>query len=388
MLRKITIFLLILSASLTKQGWSEEKLPYEVKLSIFPKEVAPGDTSYVRVEVTNNSDFLVRVLEPEFYRAIKSQLVQFSLSREGKTWQGTFEPEATLGTFHPPWIDYNVASGETIVLLALSLQFPPLDELHIPFWEATLKELQNHPEGILFDFWIKFPGAFLDYPLLLDEDFRKKVYKIIDRIDPDRTKLGPQTDQVTIKLRNAEEMAMIEKWYQNTPRRYFPVIEEHGRDLNSPLYLKRPSKPMILGIRHEPSSRKILGYNPWYFMTIGNRYPADPNAPETWQGWKELEDSVTPSTMRDEIRLTRILIQYCDTKDENVMEELKGWFAGMNKVQRVCMAKSVWDRIKGTSGNHVLYEPCCDLYKMIREYDIAVKIETEIEWMKKLKLIE
>ena len=47
--------------------------------------------------------------------------------------------------------------------------------------------------------------------------------------------------------------------------------------------------------------------------------------------------------MRDKIRLTRISIQYCDTKDDDVLNELKEWFGGMDEVQRTVMAKSIRD---------------------------------------------
>ena len=91
--------------------------------------------------------------------------------------------------------------------------------------------------------------------------------------------------------------------------------------------------------------------------------------------------------MRDEIRLTRILIQYCDTKDEQVLEELKTWFTEMNEVQRICMAKSVCDRAKGTYGSELLI-PFRDLYKAVREYDLAAKSDSETERLKQLGLLE
>ena len=175
MLRTMIVLILLISAFMTKSGWGDEKLPYEVKISVYPREVPLGDTCYVLAEVTNNSDFPVLVNVPEFYRAIQGRLVQFSLSREGKTWYGTFECEMTLSTAHVPPNTYHVESGETIVTLILSLQFPSLDELHTPFWQETLNELQDQPEGLMFDFLVKFSEPFWDYPLLFDDNFRKKM---------------------------------------------------------------------------------------------------------------------------------------------------------------------------------------------------------------------
>ena len=92
--------------------------------------------------------------------------------------------------------------------------------------------------------------------------------------------------------------------------------------------------------------------------------------------------------MRDEIRLIRICIQYCDTRDEEVLGELKQWFSGMNEVQRTCMAKSVLDRARRTYGNDTLLIPFRDLYKTIREYDVSAKSESETEFLKRLGLLE
>ena len=94
-------------------------------------------------------------------------------------------------------------------------------------------------------------------------------------------------------------------------------------------------------------------------MRANNRYPGYPNAPETWQGWKELEDSLSPSTMRDEIRMARILIQYFDTEDDAVLEELKEWFANMNEVQRSILIKFTYNKGKA--------------YEAIKEYDTSAK---------------
>jgi hypothetical protein len=158
-------------------------------------------------------------------------------------------------------------------------------------------------------------------------------------------------------------MKLIEQWYHNTPKKIFPFVVE-----DKYLYKIRP-----------PDRRdgiKILGHSPWQFITLGNRYPSDPNAPETWQEWKQLEESITPSTMRDEIRLTRILIQYCDTKDEKVLEELKEWFDSMNEIQRTVMAKNIGDLAEKAhiSGRVDTLLPLFrDIYRAIRKYDIAAR---------------
>ena len=110
---------------------------------------------------------------------------------------------------------------------------------------------------------------------------------------------------------------------------------------------------------------------PYRFLRHGNRKPGDPVCPKTWQGWKELEESLAPSTMRDEIRMTRILIQYCDTEDEAVLQELKDWFAGMNELQRTVMANNFGDRISWYRSRYTKVLPQVqEIHRAIHEYDV------------------
>ena len=128
-------------------------------------------------------------------------------------------------------------------------------------------------------------------------------------------------------------------------------------------------------------------FSHWFFVRIGNRYPATPGTPETWQGWMALEESLTPSTMRDEIRLTRILIQYCDTEDDAVLQELKDWFAGMNEVQRTVMAKNMRDLAWDTRGT-ALFPSFRAIYQTVREHDIADKPQWSLGRLQTLGLMD
>jgi hypothetical protein len=248
-----------------------------------------------------------------------------------------------------------IPSGKSATFLAVRLQFPPLEDLNQDaFWEEIRKELKDNPEGIPLEFGIEFSGPYRDF-----------LYHWRPRL----------TQEVTVKLRSDKEMAMIDQWYRNTPKEFFPKI------IGENLILKVPSQD------YDGMVKRIRANRLRYFQTLGNRYPGAPNTPKTWQNWKKLEESITSSTMRDEIRLTRILIQYCDTKNKKVLKELKEWFAGMNEVQRTCMAKSIRDRAKACYGEKLLM-PFQEIYKTIREYDITAKPDSEIEWLKQLGLLE
>jgi len=350
--------LLILIAMTTDYGFSEDKKTVELKLSVFPETVAIGDTCYVLVTAINHYGIPTTVIEPEFQYPIIPGMVQFRLNHREKVYRGTFEalyyrsisPGNPKGTLIP--------SGEAVTFIGVPLQFPPLEDLYQDvFWEKVWKELKENPEGLSFEFGIEFVRPWMEG----------------DKVPVPRARL---TKEVTIKLRNEKEMAMIDQWYHNTPSEFFPGKIEN-------LYL---SKVPLKGIR-KVSKKKILGQNPWKFINMGNRYPSDPNAPETWQGWQELEECLTPSTMRDEIRLSRILIQYCDTKDEAILKELKDWFNGMNEVQRMVMAKSLRDRVSGFRTTN-LFPLIQEVYNMVREYDVVAISESREKLLQNLKLIE
>ena len=89
--------------------------------------------------------------------------------------------------------------------------------------------------------------------------------------------------------------------------------------------------------------------------------------------------------MRDEIHLTRILIQYYDTEDAQVLAELKEWFANMNEVQRTVMAEYIRDKYAHFR-NIKMLEPYKKIYAAIKQYDTADKSEDTKEDIKEAGL--
>ncbi|MDD3469348.1 MAG: hypothetical protein PHE53_05130 [Thermoguttaceae bacterium] len=109
---------------------------------------------------------------------------------------------------------------------------------------------------------------------------------------------------------------------------------------------------------------RTFEYTPQFTTT----YPGNPNCPETWQGWKELEESLTPSTMRDEIRMTRIVIQYCDTEDSKVLDELTEWLQNMSEIQRVVMVQNVMNLPNNFPQDGEVRKPLLQLIETIKPF--------------------
>ncbi|MDD3470212.1 MAG: hypothetical protein PHE53_09585 [Thermoguttaceae bacterium] len=192
---------------------------------------------------------------------------------------------------------------------------------------------------------------------------------------------------LNILLRNPQEMELIRRWYENTPREMLPEYQLPlaiglRQDMSS---YRTPSR--LYFHRDYTNSKLSSGTNfirikeekvePRLLVGLGNHTPGDPNCPETWQGWKELEESLTPSTMRDEIRMTRIVIQYCDTEDSKVLDELTEWLQNMNAIQRVVMVQNVMNLQGKLSQDGEIRKPLNKLIETVQPF-AAEELPAEI----------
>jgi hypothetical protein len=133
-------------------------------------------------------------------------------------------------------------------------------------------------------------------------------------------------EKIKILPREKNEMKLLKDWYRNTGHMFPELNLDDG-------YNKNKSKKWLRKKSYKYHSNEINRM----FVRLRNLYPCYPNVPDDWQGWKAIEESFKPSTLRDEIRWTRICIQYCATEDEKVLEELKSWLKEMNPIQRAVM---------------------------------------------------
>ena len=326
--------------------------PYPaLSVQCCPETVMPGDTICYVIAAKNPHDESIYILDS--FWAFSVDIQTCLKDSEGQEQKLLFESGVNIE------IDRDLSfaeikPGNSRIIGALAICVPPLDDLKEPFWEKHLTKLPADGEEFSLCVTVyswssaneKGGGGVDNLPFVLEIP-------------------------ITIKPRPEKEMAMIESWYNKTPRELFPAPSDMRSQRKVPLEFTIPESNII-----RVQNKK---YSQWHFIRLGNRYPGDPNAPKTWQGWKKLEDSLAPSTMRDEIRLTRILIQYCDTKDDVVLKELKEWFDGMNEVQRTVMAKNICVLAQSCYGNDILLPLFRDIYHTIRKYDVAEKPESSEE---------
>ena len=338
--------------------------PYpDFSLQYYPETVMPGDRVYYVITAKNPHAESIHILHIQIPSAggFHTQLTdsegqrQLLLSYYAPGFPNLLEPNKSA----------EIKPGDSRTIGALAINVPPLEDWKEPFWEKRLEKLPVDGERFLLG--VTVPS---------------RIQKIENDVALPR---WPPKFEVPlmVKSRPEKEMTLIANWLSETPKELLPVWQDDEK-----IFLGAGvSDSVVISVQGKMFSQ-------WKFLDVAdvNRYPADPNAPATWQGWKELEDSLTPSTMRDEIRLTRIFIQYCDTKDEKVLAELKEWFDKMNEVQRTVMSQRVLKFADGSFFEHgsvlVLYPRALNLYRAIREYDVVDKLEWEMKRLKNRGLIE
>ena len=366
--------------------------PYpEFVVKCCPAMVMPGDTLYIEIVAKNphiESIYLSNCFLPTDLD------IQVRLQDSENQYQPLlFETEA-VGKYSRKLIFTEIKPGDSRIIGALAINVPPLEDLKEPFWEKHLKSLQASNEKFLLCTTILSYSAAdegsvirssvgheivqdaLETSIVTEQVSDKELIISVTKGDktevvtitfPDKYKPLPFLLEVpiAIKQRPEQEMILIREWHAQG-QAHFPITQKYCKSAWTTFKSDMPQNTTI----------KDEKYSHWYFVRTGNRYQGDPNALTTWQDWQELEESLTSSTMQDEIRLTRILIQYCDTEDKKVLGELKEWFDGMNEVQRVVMAKSIRDRTKSTSGTKI-FTQFRELYKTIRKYDVVAIPESD-----------
>ena len=195
--------------------------------------------------------------------------------------------------------------GEVVESRA-ALDMPPLEDWNAPFWEKIKRDLEIN-ESVTATLRVSYYISIEKKP----SDAR-----------PQNVEAFVETP-IVIKRRPDAEMALLDKWRVATPDELMPT---------SPSKRTRPfsgTNPILINDRK---------YSPWFFLRPGNRKPSDPNAPQTVQAWRLLEDRFVPSSTRDEITMTRLILKFYAAQERERRDranELVAWFESLPYPQRV-----------------------------------------------------
>ena len=277
-------------------------------LTVYPTEVYVGDVVYLTVAEENRSSETIprRSLGfPEPFGSIGT------LSSAGFSTRYEAIPEDPTDLYCERGVETRpLAPGERRVVSRYFCEVPPLEDWNSPFFKELREKLRDAPDGVPCR-WT--PGYF---------------------ITPDGERLSVP---LVVKERPDAETRRLEDWLAATPERLLPIIDEARRK-------RLRSEELRLDAR---GGVRVAGtaYDPRSFVRFSFRKPNRPNAPRALTGWRKLEAEFAPSTLRDEIILTRLQLEYYDAPDgeasDAALKALVDWLQNRPEPQRDVMSATL-----------------------------------------------
>lgn len=308
---------------------------------IYPRDVYYGDTIYIACLYENISEQSGIFLDSFDCNNWDMLLNDVSILLKYKEHSIHYYPEKQYQH------DLGMRSGDLIFFkpgdIRLSSVFfietPPLEDMSEPFWQA-----------IRSDVW-KGENVVLNVEIYLSPS----VIHISDSLK----------ESFTIKRRPDEEMHVLAEWFNKTPLNMKPSVQTEtngymGRDTSYKYSPEIPNEHTFdiivdLPIRNKKNSYFCCDHNressqpPQLSIPVsqitrpGNRKPGIPNVPNTLDGWRQLETYFTDSTIRDEIHLTTLLIDYCidaacDYRNTEKVDAIIDWLENRPYAERLALS--------------------------------------------------
>ncbi len=223
---------------------------------------------------------------------------------------------------------------------AFAVEFPPLEDWNDPFWRAVRKRLATEKRveiQVSFDF-LRTLEKSAPAPSKHSDAMGCKVAASWETIEKRVEK------KIVLKRRPVAEMKRLDAWFAATPKEAFP----ERVDVEKGAGYKIPSTEKIA--EESRSAVEIAGkkYSPRLVVRCGNRKPSAPNNPATLDGWRKLEAEFSPSTLRDEITLTRLQLEYynaaTEEETETTLKTLVAWVDALPGPQRAALVASITTR--------------------------------------------
>ncbi|MBR4835179.1 MAG: hypothetical protein IKU86_12755 [Thermoguttaceae bacterium] len=308
---------------------SDQKAAIETRAVFYPTELAFGDVGYFATFERNVADDTIATYQPfEFELAKHLKINGITLTSPDVFTRYELAPELATRKFFtkkfPPRLGA-LAPGAERRKVAVALEFPPLEDWNAPFWKEIRDKLSTQ-ESVELRLCVKFKRSHADYPLQaqVDETFETKI---------------------VLKRRAGDELERLSQWFDATPPRLFPERFTNG---DGDGFVKAPSESGSRDVKSSGASDVEIGgksYAPWLFVRVGNRKPSDPNNPTTVDDWRRLEAEFAPSTLRDEITLTRLQLEYYDAPEgeatDAALKRLLDWLRDRPEPQRAVLTESL-----------------------------------------------
>jgi len=296
------------------------------RAAFYPTELAFGDVGYFATFERNVGDEAVSAYAPfDFELAKYIDLGAITLTSPDVPGRCEIAPELATRRFFVKKIGFpfrNLPPGVERRKVAVALEFPPLEDWNAPFW-ASVRDKLSRQDAVELRLRVEFARSEGDYPFRVDEAFETPL---------------------VLKRRSQNELERLTRWFDATPERLFPERFPNGDGA----VVKAPSSKSSPDLVSSGASDVKIGgksYDPWLFVRSGFRKPSDPNAPTTLDGWRALEAKFAPTTLRDEITLTRLQLEYYNapegTESDAALQALVAWLEKRPEPQRVVLTESL-----------------------------------------------
>jgi hypothetical protein len=341
------------------QSGLDKSTHLSVKSFVYPSEFHFGDTLYLQITRENKTDVPIEISDYDapvsdngrFMEGIKFAL---SFGDSSKEWNNFVPDEADDPyRFKDIFIDQlSIKPGNKLDSI-YSLELPIV--MNKQFWQNI--QDKDKCQDSTCTLKIKIPVRY----------FAKKL-----REDIDAQNYITLQHSLLVKPRQMNERELLSDWYKKSVKSpkltVFSKIDGltvmstrqtellltlvHTKDVNGKFTdlanhhvynIKNNYESITDTLRYDGDYLVVKGrkYPPWFFTRIGSRTPPMYDCPSTIKGWKELEESINASTLRDEVRFTRMLIEYFDATDKQQVEkcdELINWLKSLPEPQRMHLA--------------------------------------------------
>ena len=292
-------------------------------IKVYPAdEVYLGDTVYLFYEEENCSERAIPDWSAGFF-SVCGSIGTFASKEISETYRAVAEFETQLqidmlGEFR------DLLPGEKRAMAYRFVELAPLEGWNAPFWKELREKLRDNPDGVVCKLGVN--NAYRDKT----KKYRFETLEV----------------EILVKPRPNDETERLQRWFYATPSKLFPVVE--GALPPGAPYDPRRKTPRQTFLKSSGQSDIKIGgkaYDPWLFVRVGNRKPSDPNNPTTVDGWRKLEAEFAPSTLRDEITLTRLQLEYYDADEgeasDAALKALVDWLSQRPEPQRVVLSQSL-----------------------------------------------
>lgn len=315
---------------------------------IYPDEIYAGDSIYVVIKAKNFSDAPVKygshilhyTLSIADCNVAECQQRLKAYQENVNAYYDDIKSNKLILILTPTrmvsiGIPFKIEAHSDVVEDKRRLEIPYLNQWKSPSWRRTLQTLDSQ-------------GTTVNLLLFIREYYELALIPI------------------KIKPRPEREMQLLDKWHAEMSKQEDFLFVPKDKEWE-PSADKNISYITIHGTSFFPSRVPIAYFN----GHDGFYKPSSSNAPKTIQGWRDLESSLVPSTMRDEIRMTRLLLEYYDAygeKQDKKLEEIKSWLESLPAAQ-----SSILVRYYDAPKDSPLYESAQKIKPVIEKFTIPSK---------------